>query len=95
MTAHDRLTIGDSVYTEDRRLVGHVGSIDADGLHVVPGNPDVLSAIRPVARVQGYREAELVWRCGSCGAVGALTALPEGCPDCGAPREELYYWTED
>lgn len=37
-----------------------------------------------------------MWRCDSCGEMGELgDALPDGCPECGAPREELFYWEED
>ncbi|MFB6108600.1 MAG: rubredoxin-like domain-containing protein, partial [Haloplanus sp.] len=42
-----------------------------------------------------FGEAELMWRCFECGAMGDVTEMPEECPDCGAPREDLYYWTED
>ncbi|MFW5918346.1 MAG: DUF7130 family rubredoxin-like protein [Haloferacaceae archaeon] len=38
----------------------------------------------------------VMWRCGQCGTMGRLRgALPERCPDCLAPREELYYYEED
>jgi rubrerythrin len=40
-------------------------------------------------------EAFLVWQCDDCGEVGMLTAFPNACPDCGAPREALFYYTED
>jgi rubrerythrin len=37
-----------------------------------------------------------MWRCANCGEMGRLAQLlPAVCPDCGAPREELYYWAED
>jgi hypothetical protein len=37
----------------------------------------------------------LLWRCSDCGAVGDIEDVPDACPDCGAPREHLYYWIED
>jgi rubrerythrin len=40
-------------------------------------------------------EAWLAWRCGDCGRVGPLSALPTACPDCGAGREALAYELED
>ncbi|WP_336036186.1 DUF7130 family rubredoxin-like protein [Halobacterium yunchengense] len=40
--------------------------------------------------------AATMWRCGDCGALRDLEAgLPEQCPDCGAPREQLCYRIED
>ncbi|MFC6973687.1 hypothetical protein ACFQL1_01745 [Halomicroarcula sp. GCM10025709] len=37
-----------------------------------------------------------MWRCSVCGELGRLhAALPRACPDCGSPREALYYWAED
>ena len=37
-----------------------------------------------------------VWRCKGCGEMGDLgDALPEACPECAAPREDLSYWEED
>ncbi|KTG09239.1 hypothetical protein AUR64_15730 [Haloprofundus marisrubri] len=40
-------------------------------------------------------EAYLVWRCYRCGETGDLEAFPVACSNCDAPREDLYYWTED
>ncbi len=42
-----------------------------------------------------FGEAYLVWRCIDCGATGDLEAFPTACTDCGAAREELYYYLED
>jgi rubrerythrin len=37
-----------------------------------------------------------MWRCWECGEMGQIEGdLPEACPACDAPREELYYWAED
>ncbi|WP_224268235.1 DUF7130 family rubredoxin-like protein [Haloprofundus salinisoli] len=40
-------------------------------------------------------EAYLVWRCHRCGETGDLEAFPLTCSNGDAPREELYYRTED
>ncbi|WP_101294429.1 DUF7130 family rubredoxin-like protein [Halegenticoccus soli] len=45
--------------------------------------------------VDEFGEAYLVWRCLGCGETGDLEAFPAACPNCGASREDLYYWTED
>jgi rubrerythrin len=42
-----------------------------------------------------FGEAELTWRCWECGEMGAIETLPDECPSCGAPSEDLYYWIED
>jgi rubrerythrin len=37
-----------------------------------------------------------LWRCSNCGEMGQLQdQLPAACPECGASREDLYYWEED
>ena len=40
-------------------------------------------------------QAELMWRCWECGEMGDVAEVPDACPSCGAPREDIYYWTED
>lgn len=43
----------------------------------------------------GARE-ETMWRCDGCGALRSLRdGLPDQCPECGAPKEQLFYWAED
>ncbi len=37
-----------------------------------------------------------MWRCRKCGEMGRFSGnLPDACPECGSPKEELYYWEED
>jgi len=37
-----------------------------------------------------------MWRCWECGELGRLDRdVPDECPNCGADREDLSYWTED
>ena len=39
---------------------------------------------------------EIVWRCTDCGHVQARRdELPDGCPNCGAPREAFVLVEED
>ena len=51
----------------------------------------------PIGEAQDVEAREhAMWRCGNCGEMGKLEEmLPEFCPGCTAPREELYYWEED
>jgi rubrerythrin len=49
------------------------------------------------ARAGGsFGSGELVWRCLECGEMDHIEdGLPEACPNCSAPKEDLMYWTED
>jgi len=68
---------------------------DKDGtkLGTVEEGIEALSAEHVVAGASG--EATLVWRCSTCGAVGDIAEMSDSCPDCGAAKEDIYYWQED
>lgn len=84
---------GEAVYTEDGVLVGRIERVDADGIHLVPAGEAEGVTTTLVGGAHG--EADLVWRCGACGEVGEIATMPDRCPNCGAPREEIYYLTQD
>jgi rubrerythrin len=43
-----------------------------------------------------FGEGYLMWRCGECGEMGELEdGMPEECPGCGAPKNDIYAWEED
>ena len=88
--SHEESTVrtGEPVFDRSGDRIGHVHSVDDDGFYVSHGDRALHDR---VTRGQD----ELVWRCLDCGAMGRIDEIPEGCPDCGAPREDLYYWTED
>lgn len=93
------LSIGQPVYDGDGNEIGTVRGFDEDGVFVSTREGIAGLSVAHEHSVPGYGEAELMWRCSDCGAMGDLEddpeGIPEGCPDCGAPKEHLYYWTED
>lgn len=97
MVTFGQLEVGDRLYTEEGVSVGIVHDIDSEGIVVLPELDDDGDGerVRPAAGRQGFGEAELAWRCAQCGEMGSIGDLPEACPNCGAEREELYYWIED
>lgn len=84
---------GEAVYDGDGELVGHIERTDTDVIHVVPA--DHVADSTPSEAARGYGEADLVWQCGQCGEIGAIETMPDRCPSCQAPREEIYYLTQD
>jgi hypothetical protein len=87
--------LGVAVYGEDGERLGTVRGYDEDGFYVTTREGIESLSVTHEHTVATRGEAELVWRCSNCGAVGDIEALPEECPDCAAEREYLYYWTED
>ncbi|MFB6146117.1 MAG: hypothetical protein ABEJ08_00335 [Halobacteriaceae archaeon] len=98
MADHDlpKIAIGETLYDEDGNRVGTVRGFETDGLSVATAE-GIKSLSTGHARAGGsFGEAHLVWRCAECGAVGDIEGgVPAACPDCDAPREALYYRTED
>ena len=95
MSNNTQLSVGQTVYDADGTALGTVRGFDEDGfLSTTRAGIEALS-IEHERAGHAFGEAELVWRCSQCGAVGDLDEMPDDCPDCAAPREELYYWTED
>jgi hypothetical protein len=95
MSADPPVTIGTTVYTEDGDALGTVRGFDEDGFFVTTRDGIEALSVEHERAGHGFGEAELMWRCSQCGAMGDIDAMPDACPDCGAPREDLYYWTED
>jgi len=85
---------GEDVYDEAGQKIGTVRGFDEHGFYVtVKEGIEALSSEHVTAGPSG--EATLMWRCWECGAMGDIEEIPESCPDCDAPREEIYYWQED
>jgi len=90
------LNFGTKIFDADGRRLGHIRGFDEDGFYVTfHEGIEGLSSEHVTSRAN-VGEAELMWRCWDCGAMGDLDdEMPSGCPECGAAKEELYYWTED
>lgn len=92
----DDITIGMTLYTDDGEAVGTVRGIEEGGLFVTTREGAESMSIEHARSGQAFGEGELMWRCTSCGEMGEIDeGIPEECPNCGAPKEELMYWTED
>jgi rubrerythrin len=91
-----QLTFGTALYTEDGQKVGSIRGFDEDGFYVTVRDGIEALSVEHVRSGHEFGEAELMWRCWECGEMGELAdSLPATCPSCDAPKEELYYWTED
>lgn len=89
-----RVAFGHAVFDEDGRKLGTVRGFDEHGFYVTTEDGiEALSAEHASTGSAG--EAELMWRCWACGEMGDIEAIPDSCPACGAPKEDIYYWTED
>jgi rubrerythrin len=89
-----RVSFGTTVYDEDGTELGRVRGFDEHGFYVTT-DEGMAGLSREHLTAGNPGEATLMWRCWECGAMGEIDDLPEECPDCAAPREDLYYWQED
>lgn len=87
--------LGDAVFDAEGNELGTVRGFDQDGLFVTTREGFEGLSVGHERAGHELGEAELLWRCSACGALGPVEGFPDGCPDCGAAREQLYYWTED
>ena len=91
-----QVAVGTSVYGEDGEELGTVRGFDPDGFFVTTREGVKSLSVEHERAGQSFGEGELMWRCGDCGEMGTLkSGIPDTCPNCDAPKEELYYWTED
>ena len=93
--AEIHLTVGQTVYDDEGTKLGTVRGFDGDGFFVTTRDGIEALSVEHERAGHEFGGAELVWRCSQCGAVDELGDLPAECSDCAAPREDLYYWTED
>ncbi|AWB28110.1 DUF7130 family rubredoxin-like protein [Halococcoides cellulosivorans] len=85
---------GQPVFDRDGNKLGTVRGFDDHGFHV--STDDGIQAMSSEHIASGVAgEAQLMWRCYECGEMGQIDDVPEACPSCGAPRESIYYYTDD
>lgn len=90
------VALGATLYTEDGRAVGEVRGIEEGGLFVSTRDGVESLSVEHARTGHSFGEGELMWRCMSCGEMGEIEGgLPDACPSCDSPKEELMYWTED
>jgi len=87
--------IGQPVYDADGNELGTIRGWEDDGFFVTTRDGIAALSVEHEHTTPAHGEAELMWRCSDCGEMGDVAAVPETCPSCDAPRENLYYWTED
>lgn len=88
--------LGAAVYDDEGRKLGTVRGIDEDGFFVTFREGMAELAKEHEASSSAFGEAELMWRCTNCGEMGDIEdGLPDTCPNCGFPKEDMEYWKED
>ena len=94
MTGPDtrELKTGTTVYDKDGEQLGTVRGIDENGFYV---KADEGVTVLPDESPQSEHPEAIMWRCWECGEMGQIENIPDECPSCGAPKEDIYYWQED
>ncbi len=93
-THSESIEPGEVVYDSNRRPVGRVSGLTDDGFEVesMDSNESEVEELPGKEFGEGY----LMWRCGECGEMGELDeGMPDACPNCNAPREEIAAVEED
>ena len=86
--------IGQEIYDGDGNELGTVRGLDDAGFYVLAREETGTVPLSQARDVIG--KAYVMWRCWECGEMGKIEDdLPDSCPSCEAPKEELYYWAED
>lgn len=89
------VTVGEPIYDENGNRLGTVRGVDTAGFYVLADRGERTTA--PMTRIRDITgTAYVMWRCWECGEMGRIEGnLPDHCPSCQTPRENLYYWAED
>jgi rubrerythrin len=90
------LELGDAVFDADGTKIGTIRGFDQAGIYLTLAEGVEVEAVEEVRSGAAPVGDAAMWRCWECGEMGKIDGdLPAACPDCGASREELYYWVED
>ncbi len=92
----NQLDLGQSLYDKSGNEVGEIRGFDDAGVYVTMREGYEALSVEHARTGHEFGEGYLMWRCSECGEMGELDDdIPEECPNCGTPKENLYYWTED
>ncbi|WP_266079593.1 DUF7130 family rubredoxin-like protein [Haladaptatus caseinilyticus] len=92
----EKIELGQKVHDEDGNKLGTIRGFDESGFYVTMREGYEALSIGHARAGHEFGEAELMWRCSNCGEMGDLDGgLPDNCPNCDVPKEDIYYWTED
>jgi hypothetical protein len=90
------LVPGMTLYTADGRVVGKIRGIEEGGVFVSTREGTESLSVEHARSGHAFGEGYLMWRCMTCGEMGEIDeGIPETCPGCDAPKEDLMYWLED
>jgi rubrerythrin len=91
-----QLDLGESVYDSDGNELGTIRGFDDAGIYVTMREGYEALSVEHARTGHEFGEGFLMWRCAECGEMGEIDdGIPETCPNCDAPKEDIYYWTED
>ena len=89
-------TLGATVYDDNGDPLGTIRGLEEGGFFVTTREGVESLSVEHARSGHDFGEAELMWRCMVCGEMGEISeGLPDTCPNCGAEKEALMYWTED
>lgn len=87
---------GQTVYDDEGEELGRIRGLEKGGFFVSTREGVESMSIEHSRAGHEFGEGELMWRCTNCGEMGEIDeGIPDGCPNCGEPKEALMYWTED
>jgi rubrerythrin len=90
------LNLGQSIYDEDGEEIGQIRGFERGGFFVTTREGIESMSVEHSRAGHEYGEGELMWRCTECGEMGQIDeGIPDECPNCESPKEDLMYWTED
>lgn len=90
------IDMGQTVYDADGNAIGNVRGFEEGGFFVTTREGVEGLSIEHARSGHEFGEAELMWRCTNCGEMGEIEGgIPDECPNCGVPKEDIMYWTED